>query len=752
MATKMELPAPSTLGDNPDKTGGPLSSTPPLRVPTSEQPADPGNDTLDHAEVFDLEPLEELAGPLDNEDIDNLAPILTVDLDIPTLRSVAKIGNNPQIKSRRNEALVKGLKTIDKGYLLTAGLATRRLFMAVFPDELELLDGLFSHAQTRERKYRLGPGYRLVNDDYQVLLRVLFSRKISAEDSFRLAGKTPPPLPSWAADDDLDGYYSFNDYEILGVCFRAEVENFLYTLDRYHDFRARKPRDSNHEVMQAAKEFSQRSRSGSAAPVLRKVRSSPQVEHGSPHASYRESSAEPPRQPFPRYSSVRLGHSARNNGLPKNNRRLSEILTPMATIFESSSRGTNPTGVPEEMDQMRRMGSQPPQRGRESPPHMPSGSPRNTSRGTASPTHSRREPPRRQSAPNPPDSDPSDSDDSRDSYGRRRWYRPKKQSADPPDNPNSGYPDLGRESFKDKSSSLKEPHFDLKLKYDTVPTWDGNTDTIIRWLLKINDIARESTTVFRQLGRVVPKRLEGKAEIWYWSLPIAYRAEIEENWDTLCKAFSTYFLNRKWLDRQRGRANKAAYRDYGHVNETPSEYYIRKTELLNTVYTLDDSEIIMEVMDGAPALWNTILTTQMYEDAVQFQSAIRYHEDALLKLGFKGDKDTTHRDRDRDYSKTTIQDARANLVGWTPSQEPPKFPKDDRNVSKRATPQSKGARPCRHCGSGNHWDNECRQAFKGNRAVRADLANTTNEQMEAQEEYDDLYYSLETDDDADFNK
>ena len=33
----------------------------------------------------------------------------------------------------------------------------------------------------------------------------------------------------------------------------------------------------------------------------------------------------------------------------------------------------------------------------------------------------------------------------------------------------------------------------------------------------------------------------------------------------------------------------------------PSEYFIRKNELLTTVNNLDDSEIIMEVMNTAPA-------------------------------------------------------------------------------------------------------------------------------------------------------
>jgi hypothetical protein len=37
-------------------------------------------------------------------------------------------------------------------------------------------------------------------------------------------------------------------------------------------------------------------------------------------------------------------------------------------------------------------------------------------------------------------------------------------------------------------------------------------------------------------------------------------------------------------------------------------------------------------------------------------------------------------------------------------------------------------------------------SFKGNRAARANLANTTNEDQDAQENYNNLYYSLDTDD------
>ncbi|KAJ7351236.1 hypothetical protein DFH08DRAFT_992492 [Mycena albidolilacea] len=74
--------------------------------------------------------------------------------------------------------------------------------------------------------------------------------------------------------------------------------------------------------------------------------------------------------------------------------------------------------------------------------------------------------------------------------------------------------------------------------------------------------------------------------------------------------------------------------------------------------------------------------------------------------------------------------------------EPPKFPKDDSTVSKKETPESKGARPCRHCGSGKHWDNECRHSFRANKFARANLATASADDECAQEEYDELYYNL----------
>lgn len=150
---------------------------------------------------------------------------------------------------------------------------------------------------------------------------------------------------------------------------------------------------------------------------------------------------------------------------------------------------------------------------------------------------------------------------------------------------------------------------------------------------------------------------------------------------------------------------RASYRETGHTRETPSEYYIRKSDLLTTVYELDDSELIMEIMDGTPTNWTVVLSPRTYDTAMELQSAIRYYEDTLMSLD--SDYRRSYSRDDRDHSNR-YPPGRAYLVGTRNNLPPPAFPCNDTNISKHGTPKSNGARPCRHCGSEMHWDNDCK--------------------------------------------
>ncbi|KZS86483.1 hypothetical protein SISNIDRAFT_393534, partial [Sistotremastrum niveocremeum HHB9708] len=159
---------------------------------------------------------------------------------------------------------------------------------------------------------------------------------------------------------------------------------------------------------------------------------------------------------------------------------------------------------------------------------------------------------------------------------------------------------------------------------------DDDGDTLVRWLVKVNSLSNRSAAIFEELGSHVPYRLRGSAESWYFSLPEANRLEAQVSWGSLRDTISAYYMNRSWIDKQRARARVARYREPGHAKETPSEYYIRKAELLNLLFNLSDSEIIMEIMNGAPAHWTSILTPHLCRDVVTFQASIKYHEDSLM--------------------------------------------------------------------------------------------------------------------------
>lgn len=103
-------------------------------------------------------------------------------------------------------------------------------------------------------------------------------------------------------------------------------------------------------------------------------------------------------------------------------------------------------------------------------------------------------------------------------------------------------------------------------------------------------------------------------------------------------------MNHSWLEDQKFRANNARYRETGHSHETPSEYIIRKMDLIRLVYNYTDSEIIRLVMKEAPDFWAPLLQPQFCQSAVQFQNTVKYHKSSLLRMTPPAhmESDTTH--------------------------------------------------------------------------------------------------------------
>ena len=71
----------------------------------------------------------------------------------------------------------------------------------------------------------------LVNLNHQ-----LKSRRNKAEDDLIISGEGIPSLPRWGLNGKADEFWSANNFEILGACFRQEVEIFLAYLVEHHEF------------------------------------------------------------------------------------------------------------------------------------------------------------------------------------------------------------------------------------------------------------------------------------------------------------------------------------------------------------------------------------------------------------------------------------------------------------------------------------------------------------------------------------
>ena len=174
-------------------------------------------------------------------------------------------------------------------------------------------------------------------------------------------------------------------------------------------------------------------------------------------------------------------------------------------------------------------------------------------------------------------------------------------------------------------------HFDPKLKTDDIPEWDGNPDTLLRWIKKVQEIANRSAYCHEQIGLLAPARFKGRADQWYRFLEPGYKQQIQTDWDTLRVAVSRHFLNLHWFNTQTTKALAASYRQSGHHSERPTDYFYRKLELLQTVNDWTDLQLIQEILKNAPDYWKTIINTTNMTDLMQLQDALQLHEHTLLK-------------------------------------------------------------------------------------------------------------------------
>ena len=255
-------------------------------------------------------------------------------------------------------------------------------------------------------------------------------------------------------------------------------------------------------------------------------------------------------------------------------------------------------------------------------------------------------------------------------------------------------------------------HFDLKLKHDDVPEWDGEVDTLLDWIETLNQISLQSNYCFEQLGLIAPQRFSGRAATWWNFLLQLTRDYYQQNWQTLKEAIATHYLTRNWYNTQKSRALAARYRQPGYSDEKPTEFLYRKVKLLNTIGRWTLIELIIEVMRSCPQNWNTILNTANMTTLEQLANEMEYHDVVLMDSASRDNSDLLHQIRKLEKNLGSKHKARThevemqeveaevNVIGQKPASNPsnnfikPKPPPADHVVSKGKTPIEAGGRPC----------------------------------------------------------
>jgi hypothetical protein len=318
---------------------------------------------------------------------------------------------------------------------------------------------------------------------------------------------------------------------------------------------------------------------------------------------------------------------------------------------------------------------------------------------------------------------------------------------------------------------IQEMHIDPKVKIkDLIPEWDGSKKTILEWIRELNYVSELSNSVYDNLPRHIPFSLKGEAKSWFQSLQLHVRRAMQVNWGEFKNAILDHFLDAAHLHYLQGKAIEARYRQRKHSDERPIEYFYRKLDLLQLTSVMTEVEYVVTIIAGMPSNWKVILGTYDLTTLQELQNVVREREYDLLSIpeprslerrllaleskssGGNRYKSKTNAieqrkfkkwnnnkpTRRRKFNRFRKDKPKANAIGFHKDINPT-HAKDDNTVSTGKTPKDKGARPCRHCGSLMHWDNDCKYSKLEKRKTKVNLAEVDQDYVLAYFAYNNAY-------------
>ncbi|KAF8750408.1 zinc finger protein [Rhizoctonia solani] len=248
------------------------------------------------------------------------------------------------------------------------------------------------------------------------------------------------------------------------------------------------------------------------------------------------------------------------------------------------------------------------------------------------------------------------------------------------------------------NNRITDVHFDYRIKIkDVLTSWDGNPDSLVEWVTSVDRLCERGPYIHAEIAKQLPFLFTKDALLWFNSMTTPTQHFLMQRWSDMKFALGRFFLTQQHLASLKN--------------------------LIDFCYNFDDIATISEILKGAPLQWQTLIfLPEHLNDWENFINAIQQRS-ALLQdwNGYIDDKkDRSMGNFSSSYGRKDLKKAlkalkaeskakkiaKSHTVKTSTPRKSYKFPQNDRVISK-VTPESKGARSCRHCGSPKHWDRDC---------------------------------------------
>ena len=357
------------------------------------------------------------------------------------------------LAGRHRQALQLGETALRRPIYSSYGkVISRKERRDLFKEEMDILRELLTNLYYFNNNTD-GAGFALQKIILINLNQQLKMRRNEAEEDLIINGEGIPSLPRWGLTGKADEFWTANDFEILGACYRREVENFLAYLAEHHDFT--KGKGNRKQDQRSFTPITPYKRPVIKPPTITAVRDyQPTFIEGEPDSisAHLKKSKARFSQPTANMNTSAFGHHIQNSSSRalrelfgvKESKGATSVNAPTANFKSGSTHGSQGDDNRSDTSRSHRSGN-------------------STQKG------------RPRGGGDPGDSDGDDSDSGGGNNGPHRGPRQPSSPNNPRRNPFRTVPE---ELASTTSKPSLEPQFDTKLKVDAIPTWDGNPESL----------------------------------------------------------------------------------------------------------------------------------------------------------------------------------------------------------------------------------------------------------------------------------